>query len=178
MAMYGARVEYALHTLLNLSYAAPDTAPSARDLADFQRLSVSFMRKLLTELAQAGLVEGSEGVRGGWRLARNPKDITVLDVVDALQGGDRLFDCREIRARCALWSDDRPPAAATTGVCSIHAVMLRAEAQMRKELAAHTLETIADQVRAKTSARSSEAATDWFTERFVHRRSAAGSGTE
>ena len=59
MAFYGAGVEYALHTLLNLTLAPAGTAPSARDLADFQCLPLAFMRKLLTQLEKAGLVAGS-----------------------------------------------------------------------------------------------------------------------
>ena len=102
MPQYGPRVEYALHTLLNLSLAPADTAPSARDLADFQKLPVAFMRKLLTQLERSGLIVGAEGVRGGWRLSRPAAGITVLEIVDAAQGRDVLFECREIRARCAL----------------------------------------------------------------------------
>ena len=146
MALYGAPVEYALHTLLNLGLAPADTAPSARDLAEFQRLPVAFMRKLLTQLAKAGLVTGSGG--GARRLAAGARGeaISVLEVTDAVHGGDPLFECRNIRERCALWPDDDPPPGATSGVCTIHAVMLRAEAAMRRELARHTLADIAERV--------------------------------
>src|SRR5919204_4834092 len=150
MPQYGARVEYALHTLLNLSSAPAGTAPSARDLADFQRLPVAFMRKLLTQLEKAGLVVAAEGVHGGWRLSRPSTEITVLEIVDAAQGRDVLFECREIRARCALWPDDAPPRGARSGVCEIHAVMLVAERAMRAELDGHTLADIAARVGAKS----------------------------
>lgn len=178
MALYGAAVEYALHTLLNLTYAPPGTAPSARELADFQRLSVTYVRKLLTQLAKAGLVEGSEGVRGGWQLARDSAEITVLDVVDAIQGPDPLFECRNIRERCVLWPDGAAPTAATSGVCSIHAVMLSAEAAMRRELATHTLAGIATQVRAKASPQGAVAIPDWFAQRFAERRPATPGAIE
>jgi Rrf2 family protein len=170
MAFYGARVEYALHVLLTLSAAPAGTAPSARDLAEFQRLPVAFMRKLLTQLEKAGLVEGMEGVKGGWRLTKAPAQITALEVTDAAQGQEALFECRNIRARCALWSDSAPPRAATTGLCSIHAVMLAAEAAMRRELAAHTLADIARQVEAKTSAATANAIPAWFATRYASRR--------
>ena len=94
MAFYGAGVEYALHTLLNLSLAPAGTAPSARDLAEFQRLPLAFMRKLLTQLDKAGLVRGSEGIRGGWQLARETNTITLLEAAEAVQGRDPLFECR------------------------------------------------------------------------------------
>jgi Rrf2 family protein len=174
MAFYGARVEYALHALLTLSTAPAGTAPSARDLAEFQRLPLAFMRKLLTQLEKAGLIEGSEGLRGGWRLARPPAQISALEVAEAAQGREALFECRNIRARCALWPDEAPPRAATSGVCSIHAVMLAAEAAMRRELAAHTLADIARQVEAKTSAATATAVPAWFARRYATRRQSKG----
>jgi Rrf2 family protein len=170
MAFYGPRVEYALHTLLNLSLAPREVAPSARDLAEFQRLSITFMQKLLTRLEKAGLVVGSEGVRGGWHLARAPNAITALQVADAAQGDAPLFACGNIRARCALWPDGAAPPAATSGVCSIHAVMLAAERAMRDELAAHTLADIAVQMRRKLSDGGGAAIPRWFATRYQARR--------
>jgi Rrf2 family protein len=168
--LYGARVEYALHSLLNLSLAPAGTHPSARDLAEFQKLPVPFMRKLLTQLEGAGLVEGSEGIGGGWRLRRSPSAITVLEVADAAGGDAEMFECREIRARCILWPDDAPPKGATTGVCTIHAVMLSAEAAMRRELAGHTLAEIADRVAAKSPRTTATSIPDWFARRYAERR--------
>ena len=176
MAYYGAGVEYALHTLLNLSLAPSATVPSARDLAEFQRLPLAFMRKLLTQLERAGLVSGSEGVRGGWKLARAPDAITTLDVADAVQGREPLFECREIRAHCALWVEGAAPRAATSGTCAIHAVMLSAEAAMRRELAQRTLADIAGQVSAKTSATSATTIADWFADRYAGRRASKETG--
>ncbi len=170
MPLYGARVEYALHTLLNLSFAPEDTAPSARDLADFQKLPVAFVRKLLTRLERAGLIVGGEGVRGGWRLRRPPADITVLDVADAAQGRDVLFECREIRARCALWPDHAPPKAVRSGVCEIHSVMLAAERAMRAELASQTLADVCARVRAKSPGFVAADVPGWFAGRYSGRR--------
>jgi Rrf2 family protein len=170
---YGARVEYALHTLLNLSLAPAGTAPSARDLADFQKLPVAFMRKLLTQLEKTGLVVSAEGVHGGWRLGRRPAEITVLDIVDAAQGRDVLFECREIRAHCALWPDDAPPRAARSGVCEIHAVMLAAERALRAELAAHTLAEIGARVGAKSPRFVTTDLPDWLAGRYTGRRRGA-----
>ncbi len=178
MAYYGAGVEYALHTLLNLSLAPSATAPSARDLAEFQRLPLAFMRKLLTQLEKAGLVSGSEGVRGGWKLARAPDAITTLDVADAVQGREPLFECREIRAHCALWAEGAAPRAATSGTCAIHAVMLSAEAAMRRELAQRTLADIAGQVSAKASATAATTITAWFTDRYAGRRASKETGDD
>lgn len=174
LSLYGAGVEYALHTLVNLGSAPAGVAPSARDLAEFQKLPVPYVRKLLTQLEKAGLVVGAEGVRGGWRLSRPPAKISALDVADAVAGREPLFDCREIRARCALWDDALPPRAAVSGVCSIHAVMMAGERAMRDELAAHTLADIAQRVAAKSSAGARLRVAEWFATRYAGRRSEPG----
>lgn len=165
MALYGAQVEYALHTLVNLCLATPDEPPSARDLAEFQRLPLAFVRKLLTQLEKAGIVRASEGLRGGWQLAARAETITVLQVADAVQGREPLFVCRDVRAQCALWPPAEVPSAARRGVCSIHAVMLAGEQAMRRELEAHTLADLATRVRDKVSPGGQREVVRWFGER-------------
>lgn len=172
--MYGAREEYALHTLLNLYWAGEDAAPSARELADFQKLPVAYLRKVMSSMEQAGLVVATEGRRGGWRFATAPERITVLMVADAVAGRQRLFECQEIRARCALWPDDAPPAGAQRGTCAIHAVMLEAEAALRGSLGARTIADIALEVSAKTSSVTREGYRAWFTQRVGTRARGEG----
>lgn len=141
MAHLTSSVEYALHCLLWLA-VAEGTPLSSRDLAELQGVSAPFLAKILPRLEKAGIVAASSGLRGGYRLARPPERISVLAVVDAIEGEKVLFDCQEIRARCALF-DAAPPRWATQGVCAIHAVMLKAEKAMRDTLAVESLADIA-----------------------------------
>src|SRR5262249_23506640 len=130
MALFGSSVEYGLHCLLWL--VGPISEPaSSRDLADLQGVSQSFMAKIMPKLEKAGIVDASEGIRGGYRLARPASEISFLDVVDAIEGEKPIFDCQDIRGRCAVF-DGKAPSWATEGVCAIHAVMLRAEKMMRE----------------------------------------------
>lgn len=141
MAFIGTGVEYGLHCLLWL-VERPSGPPSSRDLAELQGISPSFVAKILPKLEKAGILTVSEGLRGGYRLARPADRISVLDVVDAIEGEKPLFDCQQIRGRCALFGG-KVPEWATGGVCGIHAVMLRAERSMRDELARTTLADLA-----------------------------------
>jgi Rrf2 family protein len=169
MAHISTGLEYGLHCLLFLVAPPPDAPPaSARDLAELQGVPVEYVAKLFTKLQKAGLVEATEGVRGGFRLARTPDSISVLDVVTAIDGEKPLFECREIRGRCALF-DNRPPAWATQGVCAVHAVMLEAEARMREALASHTLAELAARVDAKAPAGFSAAVAGWLSDRTPDR---------
>ena len=96
MALYGSSVEYGLHCLLYLVDSSADAKASSVDLAELQGISPSYVAKLFTELKSAGIVTAAEGARGGYQLARPAEDITVLDVVDALEGDNPLFQCKEI----------------------------------------------------------------------------------
>ncbi len=142
MAHITAGVEYAIHALLLLAGEA-DRASSSRDLADLLGVSPSFTAKLFPKLEKAGIVMASEGVRGGYRLARPADQISFLDIVDAIEGSKPLFECQEIRQRCPLFGGE-PPAWATRGRCAVHATMVRAEQAMRDALAGQTLGAIAD----------------------------------
>lgn len=162
-------VEYGLHCLLFLtrSHGAVEEA-SVRDLADLQGVPSEFLAKLFTKLAKAELVVATEGIKGGFRLARPADRITVHDVVVAIDGDKPLFECREIRSRCAVFNNDAPTWA-TGGVCSVHAVMLAAEKAMRTELKRHTLDDLAQRVATKASAAYGTHVIKWLTNRTANR---------
>ncbi len=104
MAHITAGVEYGLHCLLYLVRPAGDAdarVASVRDLAELQGVPVEYLAKIFTKLQKAGIVAAAEGAGGGFRLAREPAAIRVLDVVTAIDGDKALFDCRENRDRCA-----------------------------------------------------------------------------
>ena len=124
MAHLTTSVEYGIHCLLWL-VGSGDAALSSRDLAELQGVSPSFLAKIFPKLEKAGIVTASEGVRGGYRLGRSAEDISFLQIVDAIEGEKPLFDCQEVRGRCAVFGES-PPAWATGGVCAVHAVMLQA----------------------------------------------------
>jgi Rrf2 family protein len=162
MAHVTASVEYGIHGLLWLVDAA--TPLSARDLAELQGISPSFLAKIFPKLEKAGIVRASQGVRGGYVLARKPEEISFLQIVDAIEGRKPLFDCQEIRSRCAVFGDT-PPAWATNGVCAVHVVMLRAEKAMRDTLAAQSLAELATTVARKAPADFSAGVQGWIAER-------------
>jgi Rrf2 family protein len=175
MSFISTGVEYGLHCLLYLAGSNSGTTAgvpgaSVRDLAEMQGVPADYAAKLFTRLAKAGIVESTEGIRGGFALARPAAEITVQDVVDAIDGDKRVFDCREIRSQCALFEGE-PPAWATRGTCSIHAVMEAAERAMRAELEKHSLADLATRVNSKAPTSYKHQVVEWFTDRATNRRS-------
>ncbi|PTQ11867.1 transcriptional regulator [Sphingomonas oleivorans] len=167
MAHLTVSVEYGMHCLLWL-VGAGDQPRSGRDLAEFQGISPSFVAKIFSKLEKAGIVRAAEGVRGGYLLARAPEQISVLQVVDAIEGRKPLFDCQEIRGRCAIFGES-PPSWATRGPCTIHAVMMRAEKAMRDALAAQSLADIAQTVAGKAPPEFPDRIQGWFEDRIAAR---------
>ncbi|RLQ21465.1 Rrf2 family transcriptional regulator [Seongchinamella sediminis] len=169
MSLYGSNVEYGLHCLLFL--AGPDMhAPvSAKDLAEFQGVSPSLVAKLFSQLQKAGIVASAEGIQGGYRLAKAASEVSVMDVILAVEGDKPLFQCKQIRRNCILYSGN-PPDWATNGVCSIHAVMLEAQERMFETFRGHTLASLAQQVESKLPKSQSAAGREWFEARLAERR--------
>lgn len=167
MAHLTSSVEYGIHCLLWLT-GSGNKSLSARDLAELQGISPSFVAKIFQKLEKAGIVSASEGVCGGYRLAQAPDAISFLDIVDAVEGNKPLFDCQNIRTRCALFEGATPPWA-TRGVCAVHAVMLAVEKAMRAELAAHSLADVAATFGQKAPERFFVDAEDWMAKRLAAR---------
>ncbi|MEV7680014.1 Rrf2 family transcriptional regulator [Streptomyces sp. NPDC088341] len=130
-------VEWALHTLLNLDMIGGGPVGSGQ-LAEAHGLSASYLNKQLQQLARAELVVSMPGPRGGFRLARPLETITLLDVVEAVEGDTQLFHCTEIRC-CGKIGELSPP---PTGACAVNAAMRRAEQAWREALAAQSLADI------------------------------------
>lgn len=161
MSHFGVGVEYALHILTQLARFQPESAPSAKALADFQGVPAAYLAKVMTSLQKAGIVKASEGKGGGYHLVRDPASITFLEVADAVEGRKALFECTEVRQRCILYGG-KPPASVSANICAIHAVMMAAEQRMRERLAAVTLADISGPLAAKTPSELKQKAQEWF----------------
>jgi len=174
MAHMTVNVEYGIHSLLVMLDA--DGHPlSSRDLADFQGISHSLLAKIFPKLEKAGIVRASEGVRGGYRLARQPEAISFLDIVDALEGRKPLFDCQEIRGRCAVFGGAPTPDWVTHSVCAVHVVMLRAEKSMRDTLASQSLADLGTTLARKAPPEFTAGVKSWLQDR-ARRRARRPSG--
>jgi Rrf2 family protein len=129
-----AGVEWALHCCMNLGFLGPDEAATAARLAAFHDLPAAYLNKQLQALVRAGIVASVPGPHGGFRLARHPRKITLLDVVTAIEGPQPAFRCAEIRGQGPSGAWGAPQAA-----CTIDAAMRKAELAWRQALADQTL---------------------------------------
>jgi FeS assembly SUF system regulator len=85
--------DYATVVMTCLAQSDGEEILSAQQLAERAHLEVPTVSKLLKLLAHAGLVESRRGVNGGYRLARSPVDISVADIVTAMEGPIGMTEC-------------------------------------------------------------------------------------
>src|SRR5262249_55599946 len=96
-------VEYALHCLLFLGGRSGfPAAMSVRDLAEFQGIPAEHLQRIFDKLRKAEIVAVLEGSGAKFVLARPPEQIRYLDIIVAIDGRRPLFECTNLRFRCAL----------------------------------------------------------------------------
>ncbi len=89
---------YGLRILLDLALNADVERPRLlRDIAESQGISEKYLSRLIIELRQANLVVSVRGAKGGYRLAKEPSEITVLEVVEVMEGPIGIVECVEPR---------------------------------------------------------------------------------
>lgn len=99
--MFSQTVEYALRAMVQLATSAPD-ACTTQIIAENTRVPGAYLAKVLQSMRRAGLVHSRRGVGGGVRLAKPPKKISLLDVINAVEPLTRNTDTSRPRTPAAL----------------------------------------------------------------------------
>lgn len=155
---FGEGVEWAAHCTVVLATLPDRSALPAARLAEYHGIPAPYLAKSLQALMHAGIVASAPGRRGGYRLARPPAEITLFDVVEAIEGPEPFFRCTEIRRR----GPTAMPARAYSASCAITAAMGRAEAAWREELQAVTVAAIVSEVAATAPGQAREKTAVWL----------------
>lgn len=146
----GDGVEASIHCTAFLAGLEEGAVLPGAALAEFHGVSPTYLLKHLKALVGAGVLQSVPGPAGGYRLARRPDQITLLDIVFAVEGRQPAFRCGEIRQR----GPGAPDASAFVRPCGIASAMLRAEAAWRDALSGTTLADIVADFQATGDPRS------------------------
>ena len=92
--------DYAIRCLLFMA-ATPRVARTVAQAAPSQGIPPSFLAKILQKLARAGILSSARGARGGYRFRKDPRDVTVLSVIEAIEGPVAVNDCLVEGATCS-----------------------------------------------------------------------------
>ena len=85
--------DYAMRMLVSLALIEGNSPVTAVDLTEGQNIPVDFAYKILQKLRRANIIKSFKGVNGGFSLAKKPCDLSLLDVVDAVQGRIIIRPC-------------------------------------------------------------------------------------
>lgn len=129
---YSNATNYALHTIVHLMLQPGESSVGVQELAEMQHLSPTYLSKILTKLAKAGLIESTPGAKGGYKISRKKHEISFLDVIHATEGDTSLFDCSIHHEGCLIEN-----------------VMRQAEENMKAELKSKLLINIAKEAESK-----------------------------
>ncbi len=128
--------ECAIHGLLYLALYGDEKPVLLPDLARRLCISEHTLRKVFQALAGAGLLVAYRGVRGGYVLGRDLAEITLRDIVLAVEGSRPVFHCLIRRKRCDLGAD-----------CAVGSVLARVLERVNEALAEVTIEELVASVK-------------------------------
>lgn len=130
--------EWVLHCAASLAQLEPGAAASAGQLARYFDVPPAYLAKQLQSLVRAGILAATTGPRGGFRLARPAAEVTLLQLVEAVDGAPAPYVCKEIRQRGV----GALPAKDCVKTCILAAKMADAHRAWRDSLAGVTLADI------------------------------------
>lgn len=122
------QADYAVRAMIHLGGVSPDTRVSSAAISRAQRVPLPFLTKVIAQLVHAGLVTTSRGMGGGVSLTRNPEEITLLDILEAVEGPLTLNRCLLRGITCELEEH-----------CAVHDVWAEIQKHMVEDLKQVTL---------------------------------------
>lgn len=128
--------DYAMRIVRFLARLEPDLRAEARIVSADQGIPLRFALKILHKLTGAGIARSYRGVKGGYALARTASDITMLDVIESIDGRMSINKCLADSSRCSIAASD---------ACAIHCNLVRIQRMMCDEMKKVTFADIVEQ---------------------------------
>ena len=104
------QADYAVRAVYHLSKLEPGERAATSQIAKDQHIPPSFLAKIVSQLSVAGLLQTSRGARGGVSLAKSPEEISLLEVVEAIDGPILLNVCVSGNGKNCYFGDNCPVA--------------------------------------------------------------------
>lgn len=123
--------DYAFRAILFLASQPEGKVVEAQTISKKEVIPMRFLLKTMPSLIRAGIVKSQRGVGGGYALARSPREITLLDVVEAVEGPVRINRCLEDYAYC---SKKGAP------TCQVHQALENIQGKLIGELKKHSFD--------------------------------------
>jgi Rrf2 family protein len=136
---FSASIEYAIHGLVYLAVSRSPNAVLLSAVARATAVPESYLRKVFQLMARAGLVASHRGVKGGFTLARGAAEISLADVVQAIDGALPTYTCMREKRKCT-----------DTDLCLVSEIFAQARQRMEEVLGGTSIETVAKAIMARS----------------------------
>lgn len=130
---FSTKVRYGVRAMVDLAVRNSGTPVLVKDIASRQEISGRYLEHLMLVLKKAGFIRSIRGSKGGYVLARDPSDVTMRDIVEALEGSLSPVECIEDGRVCSR-----------SGTCAARDMWTRVKTGMVRALESVTLKDLAD----------------------------------
>ena len=144
--LYSKTCEHAIRALAYLAARPTGELCGLSEIVESEDLPRPFTAKILGDLVQTGLLTSTRGRRGGYAIVRDPREVSLLEIVNIIDGRDRIEQCA---AGLDLCHDDAP--------CPLHDEFKPIREAIRAYLEETTLAALADALRQKRALAREEA---------------------
>ncbi|MCY3972674.1 MAG: Rrf2 family transcriptional regulator [Candidatus Dadabacteria bacterium] len=125
-------LDYAIRSLTHMGNN-PDRRCGIREISESRHVPDKYLAKIMGRLVKSGIVRSGRGPAGGYMLARDPAELNLRDVYEAIEGEIHIIDCMNEDGPCALYQD-----------CTQIAVWDKIQIEMLKTLQRISLESLTD----------------------------------
>jgi Rrf2 family protein len=125
------QADYAVRAMIHVAGLPPETRVSTAAISEAQSIPLPFLTKVIAHLVRAGLVTTNRGMGGGVSIARAPDEITLLDVLEAVEGPITLNRCLLRGVTCELEE-----------ICAVHDVWRDIQEHLVRDLKAVKLDAL------------------------------------
>lgn len=124
------QTDYAIRCVLYLA-EHPDEVKVVDEIAKAKSIPKVFLAKILQKLSKAGIVRSYRGVKGGFELAKRPKQISLLDIIEAIEGPVAMNICAIDRRLCNM-----------SNSCSVHPVWVKLRMDTENKLRRYSIDKL------------------------------------
>ena len=122
------KADYALRAIRYLSNQPKGKLGSINSIAHAEEIPREFLAKILKDLTRSGILVSFQGVTGGYRMTKTPREVSFLDVIEAIEGPIHINICTEQGSNCVC---DR------VDTCNMHNFWITQENGFKKALSKH-----------------------------------------
>ncbi len=138
---FTAKTEYAVRAIIEISLVGDDKPAQVREIASKQAIPERFLEQVMAALKKASLIESIRGAQGGYRLTRPASEITMAQIIEAIEGPMQVMEC--------LSKDNEHQKCHQAGLCAVKDVWASVQSSIVEALDSISLAKLTDNYKTK-----------------------------